>query len=179
MSGGLFIPNGCRLDQWHCRWIFLGNRPWNGIPAFLSCVMSSPHGGWWPWTVKRELNLTQDLACFTWLSCKVLEVIPGFLPFHPFFVFLKPSLHLWCLFLSSVLLALFLDFSFTHPHFSCHLSPYHRQLFWITDVSLLTWASCCCSWPARSCQRSAQNHHSIRSEEPEPPIEKGPRDSLR
>ena len=33
------------------------------------------------------------------------------------------------------------------------------------------------AWPARSCQRSAQNHDSIR--EPEPPIEEGPRDSLK
>lgn len=155
MSGGLFVPNGCRLDQWHYRWIFLGNWPWDGDTSNFPPVLWAP--SWWLmgpgiWgsilTWLRMLYVTLDYSCKVWdVSLVFLALTLQYLiPSHFFLVSISEifSSSLW-LQPPSLSLSPSCSLVLHSPTLSCQppALPPQTALFLAHIWSLLGCVSCC------------------------------------
>ena len=154
--GGLFVLHGCRLDQWHHRWISLKNWPGDGDPSISFPALWTP--SWWLVgpellnynSLTQDTILTPDYSCGFWeVSLDSLSLTLQYLLFsYPFFsVFLKSSLLPLMPFSYGLLLcplALPVDLSSINPHSTVILlpCPYRLLLSEAQIWSLLDWASC-------------------------------------
>ena len=159
--GGLFVLHGCRLDQWHHRWISLENWPGDGDPSISFPVLWTP--SWWlvgpellnynlawPRTLYWHLIIHVDSEKSALTHCLLtLQYLSSFfLSIFFFFVFLKSSLLPLMPFSYGLLLcplALPVDLSSINPHSTVILLPCpHRLLLSEAQIwSLLDWVSCC------------------------------------
>ena len=137
-------------NQWHCRWIFLGNWSWNGDTSNFSPVLWAP--SWWLMgpgirgsilTWPRTLYVTPDYSYKVWdISLIFLALtLQCLIPFHlSLFVFLKsppPMVPSGCSLLPCPLV-LPVALSSTHPHWAASPLPLPTDCFFLSPDLILT-----------------------------------------